>query len=137
MSCNTEEVQETSKSKIRLVRLKIKEGATNNEYQYEEYYQDEDNAFRRKSSKKQSTTEAEEEGEEEEEMVSLNLDLSEQAAAPPRVAVKCGLVQPYAITTLPTDIKDICGRTKASMLEAATVDTIMMDNVIYEAGDGK
>ena len=33
MSCNTEEVKETSKSKIRLVRLKIKEGTTKNEYQ--------------------------------------------------------------------------------------------------------
>ena len=130
MSSNTEEVKETSKSKIKLVRLKIKEGATNNEYQYEEYYQDEDNAFSRKSSKKQSTTEAEE----EEEMVPFNPDSSKQAAAPPPVAVKCGLVQPYAITTLPTDIKDICDRTKASMMDGATLDTIMMDNVIYEAG---
>ena len=108
MSCNTEEVKETSKSKIRLVRLKIKEADTNNEYQYEEYYQDDDNTFSRKSSKKQSTTEAEGE-DEEEEMVPLNPDSSKQAAAPPPVAVKCGLVQPYAITTLPTDIKDICG----------------------------
>ena len=134
MSSNTEEVKETSKSKIKLVRLKIKEGATNNEYQYEEYYQDEDNAFSRKSFKKQSNTEAEEE---EEEMVPFNPDSSKQAAVPRPVAVKCGLVPPYAITTLPTDIKDICGRTKPSLMEAAKVDTIMMDNVIYEAGDGK
>ena len=110
----------------------IKEGTTNNEYQYEEYYQDEDNTFSRKSSKKQSNTEAEEE--DEEEMVPLDPDSSEQAAVPLPVAVKCGLVPLYAITTLPTDIKDICGRTKANMMEAATVDTIMMDNVIYEAG---